>query len=89
MSENEKNAITNKIDSKLVSLWIEDLMVKVFYGEFRITPAATVDMYSYFSNMYQWIAGNELMGRILFDLGQALYEGLRRIACIYWKPIIL
>ena len=36
MSDNEKNAITNKINSKLVSLWIEDLMVKVFYGEFRI-----------------------------------------------------
>ena len=48
-------------------------------GEFRITPAATVDMYSYFSNMYQWIASNELMGRFLFDLGQALYEGLRII----------
>lgn len=52
-----------------------DLMVKVYYGEFRITPASTVDMYSYFSNMYQWLSDNELTGRFIFDLGQALYEG--------------
>ena len=51
-------------------------MVKVYYGEFRITPASTVDMYSYFSNMYQWLSDNELTGRFIFDLGQALYEGL-------------
>jgi len=77
LSENERKAITSRIDSKLVSLWIEDLMVKVFYGEFRITPASTIDLFSFFSNMYQWLTDKELSGRFIFDLGQALYEGGR------------
>lgn len=68
---------TNRIDYRTLSNWIEDLLVKVFYGEFRVTPSTTIDMLKLFSNLYQWLAEGEISGRFLFDLGQSLYEGGR------------
>ena len=68
---------TDRVDYRSLSLWIEDLLVKVFYGEFRITPSATMDMLKMFSNLYQWLTDGEITGRFLFDLGQSLYEGGR------------
>jgi tetratricopeptide (TPR) repeat protein len=79
MSETEIQAISNaKIDYKALSNWIEkDLIVKVFYGEFHITPSSIIELSKYFSNLYSWIQSGEMVGRFVFDLGQSLYEGGR------------
>lgn len=77
VSEQAIKSLTDKIDFKLLSNWVEDLIVKVFYGEFRITPSSTIDMLKYFSNLYSWISAGDMTGRFIFDLGQSLYEGGR------------
>lgn len=78
LSENEIQSIqSSPIDYKLLTNWIEDTIVKIFSGEFRITPSATIDLLKYFSNLYKWIQSGEMNGRFLFDLGQSLYEGGR------------
>merc|ERR1719223_636485 len=49
-------------------------MSKVYHGEFRAVPAATVEFLTYFSNLHRWVTEGELKGRFIFDMGQALYE---------------
>ena len=53
---------------------LEDIIVKVFHGEFIYIPSATVDLYRFYYNFYEYLARNDLRGRFLFDLGQSLYE---------------
>jgi tetratricopeptide (TPR) repeat protein len=79
MSESEIQSIVKaKIDYKILSNWIEkDLIVKVFYGEFHITPSSIIELSKYFINLYSWIQSGEMIGRFIFDLGQSLYEGGR------------
>lgn len=77
MSEAELSAIQNPMDSRLLTNWLEELIVKVLYGEFVLTPSGTIDMLRYFSNLYQLLLRGEFIGRYLFDLGQSLYEGGR------------
>eukprot|EP01041_Mallomonas_annulata_P006375 gene6375-12889_t len=57
--------------------WVEDLTIKVFHGEFKFVPSATVDLFRMFSRLYDWIAEGEMSGRFVFDMGQSLYEGGR------------
>lgn len=73
LSDISKDAVNYKV----LSNWLEELMVKVFYGEFRITPSSTFDMLKMFSNLYAWLSAGEMSGRFIFDLGQSLYEGGR------------
>lgn len=78
LSPQDINSITTeRVDYKVLSTWVEDLIVKVFYGEFRYTPSSTMEMLKLFSNLYRWISEGELVGRFIFDLGQSLYEGGR------------
>lgn len=79
LSESEMKAITAPIEFHKLSVWFEDTLTKVFYGDFRITPTASVELLRYFSNLYNWVAAEELTGRYVFDLGQALYEGGRAV----------
>jgi hypothetical protein len=75
ISEQEIAAMSKqRIDYKLLANWLEDTIVKVFYGEFRFTPLASIELFKYFSNLYAWIQSGEMNGRFLFDLGQSLYE---------------
>lgn len=74
LSEQDIQRIKTPIDYKLLTSWIEELIVKVLYGEFRVAPLATVELLSYFWNLYHWISIGEMNGRYLFDLGQSLYE---------------
>jgi tetratricopeptide (TPR) repeat protein len=53
---------------------IEDLMIKVFSCEYIFIPSATLETYSFYTSLLEWIQRNELNGRFLFDLGQSLYE---------------
>jgi hypothetical protein len=78
LSEAELKSLTvDRVDHQQLSTWVEDLIVKVFYGEFRFTVSATMDMLKLFSNLYKWIADGEMVGRFVFDMGQSLYEGGR------------
>ena len=78
MKEADIQALTTeRVDYKVLSTWVEDLIVKVFYGEFRFTPSSTLDMLRLFSNLYRSLSEGELAGRFIFDLGQSLYEGGR------------
>ena len=58
-----------------LSIWLEDLVVKVLHGEFRISLSSTASLLSHFSGLYKWISNGEFTGRVVFDLGQSLYEG--------------
>jgi len=77
ISEQEMQSLTGQIDYKVLSTWVEDLIVKVLYGEFRFTASSTMEMLRLFSNLYQWVSAGEMAGRFVFDLGQSLYEGGR------------
>ncbi len=77
LSEQELNKMAEDMDYKILSAWVEDLLVKVYYGEFQITPSATVDLFRFFSSLYKWLKAGELSGRFIFDIGQSLYEGGR------------
>jgi hypothetical protein len=78
MSEADIKALTTtRVDYKQLTTWVEDLIVKVFYGEFRFTPSSTMDMLRLFSNLYRSVSDGELTGRFVFDLGQSLFEGGR------------
>jgi len=74
LSEEDIQRIKSLINYKDLTTWIEELIVKVLYGEFRVAPLATVELLSYFWNLYNWINIGEMNGRYLFDLGQSLYE---------------
>ena len=69
--------MTARVDFAALSRWTEDLFSKVFHGEFRITPSASMETMKMFSNLYSWLAAGEMTGRFVFDLGQALYEAGR------------
>ncbi|KAJ1440151.1 hypothetical protein B484DRAFT_391495, partial [Ochromonadaceae sp. CCMP2298] len=79
LSDKEVAGLTGAVDYKVLSTWAEQLVAKVFYGEFRFTPASTVDMLRLFSGLYHWLSAGEMTGRFVFDLGQSLYEGGRPV----------
>jgi hypothetical protein len=79
LSEAELKATTAPMEFHKLSVWFEDTLTKVFYGDFRVTPSASVELLRSFSNLYGWVAAEELTGRYVFDLGQALYEGGRAV----------
>ena len=66
--------LTARVDFLSLSRWTEDLFSKVFHGEFRITPSATMETMKMFSNLHAWLSAGEMTGRFVFDLGQSLYE---------------
>eukprot|EP00981_Chlorochromonas_danica_P011592 scaffold4140_cov178-Ochromonas_danica.AAC.5 len=77
MSDKEMAAMLGPVPHSALLTWTEELVVKVLYGEFRITPTSTIEVTRYFSNLYRWVTSGDLTGRFLFDLGQSLYEGGR------------
>lgn len=66
-----------KRDYSALTAWLEELLVDVFHGEFRILPTAVIDSLRMFSHLYSWLNEGEMTGRYIFDLGQSLYEGGR------------
>lgn len=67
----------SKRDYSALTAWLEELLVSVFHGEYRLLPAAVVESLLMFSHLYDWLNDGELTGRYVFDLGQSLYEGGR------------
>jgi hypothetical protein len=60
-SENLIFSTDNK-DYKLLATWFEDLIVKVLYGELRLTPTIAIEMVKMFSNLYKFLAAGEMSG---------------------------
>jgi hypothetical protein len=53
---------------------LEDLIIRVFKGEYMFIPSASLEQFRFFSNLFEWLSKGEMSGRFLFDLGQSLYE---------------
>lgn len=69
-----KSSLASQLDHSMVFSWIEDLFHRVFFGDFRVATAPASQLYRMFSHLYLWICEKEFVGRLVFDLGQSLYE---------------
>ena len=69
------DSLSTRVDHSLLSRWLDDLMIKIFHGEFRMTPSSLVENFKMFSNLYSWLDDGEMIGRFVFDMGQSLFEG--------------
>lgn len=64
----------NQIGHTMLRSRLEDLIVKVYRGEFIFIPSATLELHDFFSQLMDWISRGHMSGRFVFDLGQSLYE---------------
>ena len=62
------------VDHVMLRNRLEDMIVKVYRGEFIFIPSATFELYDFFRSLLDWITRGEMSGRFVFDLGQSLYE---------------
>lgn len=69
------DSLSSRVEHSVLSRWLDDLMIKIFHGEFRMTPSSLVENFKMFSNLYSWLDDGEMIGRFVFDMGQSLYEG--------------
>ena len=65
------------MDHSSLARWLEDMMVRVIHGELQVTTATSLQLVRMLSNLYTLIGDGELTGRMVFDIGQSLYEGGR------------